>query len=262
MAYDRTAVSIRERGFLDLLDLGLMVVRQWPLALGLSALAGIAPFAVLNALIARQALFADTAPDALLLPWFEAPLALAPMVVVLGGLMFGDRPSAGRVARTVLRAAPALIIMHVLLRALLFAVCFLYVLIPSRLAFVNEVILLERKPWHQVTSRNAALCAGEGTELFFQWLAQFVYGSVFVMCAWAGVSMIGHTLAGGELTWVQPEVAAARGFTFQLAYWVAIAFFGVVRFLMYIDQRIRREGWEVELRLKKEGRKMMGESQW
>jgi len=36
--------------------------------------------------------------------------------------------------------------------------------------------------------------------------------------------------------------------------WIAIAFFGVFRFLSYIDRRIRLEGWELELRLKAVGR--------
>ena len=48
MTYDRTLIVIRERSFLDLLDLALLVVRDRPVALGLTALAGIAPFAALN----------------------------------------------------------------------------------------------------------------------------------------------------------------------------------------------------------------------
>ena len=48
MANDRTLVQIRERSYLDLLDLALLVVRQRPRTLGLAAAAGIAPFAALN----------------------------------------------------------------------------------------------------------------------------------------------------------------------------------------------------------------------
>ena len=42
---------------------------------------------------------------------------------------------------------------------------------------------------------------------------------------------------------------------FQTGVWIAIAFFAVVRFLSYIDRRIRLEGWEIELRLKSVGRR-------
>ena len=48
MLYDRTLIQIRERSFLDLLDLSLYVVRARPVVLGLTALAGIAPWAALN----------------------------------------------------------------------------------------------------------------------------------------------------------------------------------------------------------------------
>jgi hypothetical protein len=38
----------------------------------------------------------------------------------------------------------------------------------------------------------------------------------------------------------------------QAAFWLVIAYFTVVRFLSYLDQRIRAEGWEVELLLRAE----------
>ncbi len=36
------------------------------------------------------------------------------------------------------------------------------------------------------------------------------------------------------------------------AFWLVMAYFTVVRFLSYLDQRIRAEGWEVELLLRAE----------
>ena len=53
MAIERTLVQIRERPLVDLLDLALVVVRRRPVTLGLAALAGIAPFAALNAWLFR-----------------------------------------------------------------------------------------------------------------------------------------------------------------------------------------------------------------
>ena len=47
---------------------------------------------------------------------------------------------------------------------------------------------------------------------------------------------------------------------FQAGVWLAIAYFGVVRFLSYIDRRIRLEGWEIELRFKAVGRAHGGET--
>ena len=36
----------------------------------------------------------------------------------------------------------------------------------------------------------------------------------------------------------------------QLAFWIVAVYFSVVRFLSYLDGRIRNEGWEVELLLR------------
>ena len=38
-----------------------------------------------------------------------------------------------------------------------------------------------------------------------------------------------------------------------LATWIVIGYFAVVRFLSYLDLRIRSEGWEVELAMRAEG---------
>ena len=48
MQFDRTRITIRERSFLDIMDLALQVIREhaWPLTVALAA--GIVPFAVLN----------------------------------------------------------------------------------------------------------------------------------------------------------------------------------------------------------------------
>src|SRR3954453_3387104 len=95
---------IRERSLLDLLDLSLVVVRQKPMTLGLAALFGIAPFAALNAWLFSSMSEIDSGL-ALLLWMVEAPLASAPLTLALGGLMFGQKPTFGRVVQTLLRAA-------------------------------------------------------------------------------------------------------------------------------------------------------------
>ncbi len=39
---------------------------------------------------------------------------------------------------------------------------------------------------------------------------------------------------------------------YPLALWLTVSYFTVVRFLGYLDLRIRREGWEVELMMRAE----------
>ena len=41
-------------------------------------------------------------------------------------------------------------------------------------------------------------------------------------------------------------------YLYPLAMWVVAGYLSVVRFLFYLDLRIRHEGWEVELRLRAE----------
>src|SRR5262245_53093488 len=101
MAHDRTLVQIRERSFLDVLDLAMVVVRKRPIAIGAAALMGALPFALLDGWLIRG----TEVPGALLfvLIMFQAPLATAPLTIVLGGLMFGQRPGVWELFKTLFR---------------------------------------------------------------------------------------------------------------------------------------------------------------
>jgi hypothetical protein len=252
MTYDRTLIVIRERSFLELLDLALLVVRDRPVALGLTAVAGIAPFAALNIWLLSDLAF----PRALwlLLLMMETPWATAPLTLVLGDLMFGMRPRPGRSLRTLAVAFPALFVTQFLARGALLLSVVGCLVVPSQFAFINEVVLLERLGTFQAFRRARAIGRGFEGELFMRCMGQIVLGLTFALCFRMGAQALGSVLAGGELTWDQPGLGDSGGLLFQAAVWIAIAFFGVVRFLSYIDRRIRLEGWEIELRLKQVGR--------
>ena len=143
MTYDRTLIVIRERSFLDLLDLALLVVRDRPIVLGLTALAGIAPFAALN-------IWLLSASDSWLRP-LDSPLA--------HGNTLGDRPvdarsgrldvwsasSTGQDREDAHRLVPRAVLHSVLgSRSVIAAFASAIVLVPTRFAFLNEVLLLER----------------------------------------------------------------------------------------------------------------------
>jgi hypothetical protein len=259
LAFDRTLVQIRERSFLDLLDLALVVIRTRPLALGAAAAVGIAPFAALNAWLIR-----DREVSSVLLVYLlvlETPWATAPLTVVLGGLMFGERPSPGRIIKTLARGFVPMVWYQVFVRGFLLMTFIFYPVVPARLAFLDEVILLEREPFWKVRRRCSQLTDQRGGDLFRQWWAQIVFGTLFAFAFWAGTGALIQALITSEITW-EPNVTAFIDARFQVAIWVAIAFFGVARFFIYIDQRIRLEGWEVELRLRAVGRAMEDASRW
>jgi hypothetical protein len=149
---------------------------------------------------------------------------------------------------------PKLVVTQLLFRGFLLLTVIGYVLVPSQYAFLSEVALLERVGTFRSLKRASALSRGFGGELFFRWLGQIALGLTFALCFQKGVTSLGSVLVGGELTWDQPGLSDFNGLLFQVAVWIAIAFFGIVRFLSYIDRRIRLEGWEIELRLKMVGR--------
>ena len=256
---DRTLVKIRERSFPDLLDLAVVVARRRPVALGVAGLVGIAPCAAFNAWVAAST---DRVALPLFLIFWEIPWATAPLTVVLGGLMFGQRPSAGKVARTLLRATPTLLLGQGLIRGFLMLTGVFGVLIPARLAFLNEVILMERGRGFRAIRRAGQLTESVGGELFGRALALFAAGSAFVLCFWVGTGAILGALIEGNLTWEQGGWSDLLGWRFLVPTWLAIAFFAVARFLTYLDRRIRLEGWEVEIRLRSVGSAMEADRRW
>ena len=255
MATDRTLVLIRERPLLDLLDLALVVVRRRPWALGLAALGGIAPFAALNAW--AFAATSDLLPGLpLFLWWFEAPFATAPLTMALGGMMFGRRPTAGQVAAGLARGGFSLLMTHGLLRFIPFYWA------PPRLAFANEIVLLERAGCLKLWGRGGDLASGRSGELIGLQVFQVALTFLFAMIFYAGTARIAEAVLAEDLTWDSPGALALAGLRFQAPIWLACAFFAVARFLIYIDQRIRLEGWEVELRLRSVGEALEEARRW
>ena len=260
MAYDRTLIKIRERSFLDLLDLALVVLRRNTMLLGTAAIAGILPIVLLNAWVMCIPEF----PPILFIPILvlEIPWVTAPLTVVLGGLMFGERPTARQVVRSLLRGLPAMIIYQGIVRAILLVSVIFYPLVPTRLAFLDEVILLERGKIRSAVKRSSNLCADRGSDYFGQWLAQIFFGVLFVACFWFGTGMILGTLFEQDLTLDDFRPNSLGAIRLQVAIWIAVTFFGVARFLTYIDQRIRLEGWEIKLRLQAVGQTLEEASRW
>ena len=260
MAGDRTLIQIRERSFLDLLDLALVVVRDRPAPIVVAAVAGVAPFAAFNAWLIQSQDVPFLVYVGLLL--MEAPWATAPVTVVLGGLMFGERPTAGRVVRALVAALPSMVLYQVVLRGLLLATVVLYPVLPGKLTFLGEVILLERGRLGRVVTRCSTLSGRRGVDFFGQWVAQLVFGAVFAFSFWFGTGAALNGLTTSELTWDEPGMDAVSGARFHVALWGAVVFFAVARFLTYIDQRIRLEGWEVKLRLEAVGRAIEDSGRW
>lgn len=208
----------------------------------------------------------------------EAPLASVFMTSYLGQAVFVARPSyrevfrdvgkmSGRVAwcqllvRAILPAMLVLLLVDrygdfnpmvelLLLGAIALYAAFLRAIRP----FINEIVLLERNP---LVSRNpSAITIGKrskdlhgpsGGDLFARWLATALIGVLLTVCVFGSFLFC----SGVFLNDWMPGPLMLR-YLYPLAMWVVACYLAVVRFLSYLDLRIRHEGWEVELRLRAE----------
>ena len=119
MQLDRTCVVIRERGWLDILDLSLGMLRTFhagPILVALSC--GAVPLALLNYWLLTRAFETNLIEDEsgwyvfwqILLVLVEIPLATAPLTIYLGQLLFVDKPEPRLIAGNFFRSLPQLIL--------------------------------------------------------------------------------------------------------------------------------------------------------
>jgi hypothetical protein len=290
MQLDKTRIAIRERSFPDLLDLALRVIRAHAGALIPLWLMGALPLALLNYFLLESQYPLDEAGQefpgsylwhlALLMIW-EIPLATAPLTLYLGQALFVERPAPREIAGQFLARFGQLLWYQGIIRGLLAAVAilsfaagmhgpllvldefvlviiwfFLYILWP----YLNEVLLLERNPWrkrpHRAStgSRTRDMHAHASGDLFGRWLMSLVVASALTLAGASTIWWLRMTLLlddeSERVTW---QVLL------PMAAWAVIGYFAIVRFLAYLDLRIRTEGWEVELALRAEGARLAGE---
>ena len=269
MQLDQTRIAIRERSFPAILDLGLHVTRAnfGPLLFWLAI--GATPF-----LLADYALLyyypEPQQPNewtgyflllAMLIVW-QLPLATAPVTLYLGRAMFAQHTSVRKLLADLAHALPQLFWYQLVLRGLLTPWCIPWFYLFVSRPFLNEVILLERTPFRRRPAapmstgrRTSALHAAMQGELFARWLLALLFGAALLASAYLSVVELRDVLLGAG-TW------GWRGTTLALplVLWLVIGYFTVVRFLAYLDLRIRREGWEVELLMRAEAARLS--KQW
>ncbi len=283
MQLDNTRIAIRERDMLDICDLALHVIRTFARPLMLALAVGIVPLAVLDVWLLRNLSVLDepnqTPPEFLwvylVLTLWQAPFACSLATLFLGNVMFAPLADTGQIRREFLRALGQMLFYEVFVRGLLMlpaAMCGLPSFNPGlkflgglslvmwfapyiSWPFLNEVILLERNPFRATRQqamsswkRSSALHGGSFGDLLARWMAAVIFGCVIIGMLW-GFAWI----ALAFVTRMHDFARVALVVLFPLALWLTVAYFAVVRFLCYLDQRIRREGWELELQMRAEG---------
>lgn len=266
MQLDGNRIVIRERSWLDVLDLALRVCRvyAWPLLVTLAI--GIVPAMALNAWILRDVAepgFDEPAPFAylwwmLVLVLFEMPLATSLATLYLGEAVFQERPRVRSIVASFFRSLPQLLWFQVLLRGLLILPVVTWFVPFSMWPYLNEILLLERNPFRrrrsgQMTTfrRSMALHGGSVGDLFARWLGSVAFGGMLFGSFWLTMQSMAGLLVS-EWKWE----GLTYSLYFPLALWIVVGYFTVARFLGYLDLRIRNEGWEVELMVRAEAARM------
>lgn len=220
--------------------------------------------------------------DMALLIAIEAPLASIFATAYLGQAVFVDHPKMRDVFRDVFRMLPRVAWCQLLVRGVLpawllmlavpryedlevgievflFPMLALYAVgLRVFRPFINEIVLLERNPLFSrdrttmtIGRRSAQLHGPSSTDLFSQGLAMSLMTLCLATAMFANFVFLKGVLAN---SWkVTPFMLL---YALPLACWLVAIFLNVVRFLRYLDLRIRHEGWEVELRLRAEANRM------
>ncbi len=284
-------IAIRERSFLDILDLALRVIRAHAKPLFVFFLIGVVPAVCFNAWVladyaepdfelgevgtqllslilwgipVRPEVPATYMAAMLVLILWEIPLVTAGMTKYLGHALFAERPDMRVMRRELLGVLPQLLWYQVLWRSISLAVLIsgplLLVSVPVWIIlfgvwpFFNEVILLERNPMFagrkkRMTTRRRVrdLHKLYQSELFFRSIMTAIAGAGLFGAVWfSSVILQGLLVYDWEFTGIVFMVF------YPLAVWAVVGYLTVVRFLGYLDLRIRQEGWEVELMMRAE----------
>ncbi|HQU46154.1 MAG: hypothetical protein B7Z73_11440 [Planctomycetia bacterium 21-64-5] len=260
MQLDKTRIAIRERSFLDILDLALSVLRQHAGPLALALLAGAVPAALVNHWL-LQGLLTESGSEVVwylflmaLLVYLEMPLATAPVTLYLGQALFVERPSAARLIKDFVTSLPQMVLYQLAPRALFMP---LFITIPVPFLgwpYLGEIILLERNPWRKrlpagtsTLSRSGNMHGRNRGELLTRWLGSVMVGTLLLFVFWRSLWFLAEVLTG-QLDDVTPQCTV----WLPAALWLVLGYFAIVRFLSYLDLRIRTEGWEIELLLRAE----------
>jgi hypothetical protein len=120
--------------------------------------------------------------------------------------------------------------------------------------YINEIIVLEKNPLRAknpqvitIGKRSSHLHGPYSNDLFVRWLGTVLATVVLIWMVGTTTGFLFSVLFGlEELNWIVVYI------WYPTVLWTVVSLISVVRFLDYLDLRIRHEGWEVELLMKAE----------
>lgn len=293
MQFDRTLISVRERGAFETLDLSLHVLRRWWFPLLMSFLVLVIPLAIINAwlldwiLSGTDFVVGSRSENAIagvryawtmaLLVFLEAPFASGLTTFILGGLVFDERPKLFTARKPLTQLAWLMFtvrgigvawILLIWVRGTTFAfslqeagiLLLVFVVAAVRLSrpFLPEVVILEqlkstrkRTDGMTLSMRIASLHTSYGGEIVGRGVM------MLFVCVMLTISVFGSLLFVSESLLFDGDVGPLiLRTTWPIALWTVALLVAVVRFLNYLDIRVRAEGWEVELQMRAEAQRI------
>jgi hypothetical protein len=166
--------------------------------------------------------------------------------------------------------------LEILLMFFVFVLLCLATLLRAVRPYVDEIILLEKNPVRStragevtIGQRSAHLHGPYSGDLIIRWIgsASIALFLSFAMIVTV-VTLVGHLTSDWPFRTVMDPIFEFQmnlsWFKLQVIYpaclWMVVVFIGVVRFLSYLDLRIRHEGWEVELLMRAEALRLVPQS--
>ncbi|MDG1874641.1 MAG: hypothetical protein P8J27_12070 [Mariniblastus sp.] len=286
MKFDKTFIAIRERSILETLDLSLHVLVDHFRPLFWLLVIGCGPWVVLDYLLLDWINRSEAVSPALyywmmmLLVVSQAQVGTTFMTRYLGQAMFQGRPRILSTVKGVFKTSNYFIWSHGCLRCVVPVLLCCWLLTPEDIEvtwsvalilvpglvifslfvrayrpFVSEILLLERTPISKLnenqiyfSKRSRSLHCSTSSDLTSRFITVAGFAFPLTFSCFAFFTLIDSAL----------NLRANMEFTFYPFYWIGalwiVAGFNcIVRFLSYIDLRIRQEGWAVELRMRAEG---------
>ena len=293
MHLDHTFIAIRERKFLEICDLALHVIRDHFKPLSILFLVGVMPWILFDSWV-TQLLLMNSSIDQfgavygwimILLVASQAQLGTLFITAYLGQAMFMGRPSLWKTISSTLRSLCSPYVLWKLLGTRLTIItaglalflliddedvwlgsAFFWIpvsvgiglLVRALRPFASEMFLLEQTPASSSSptvisyaQRSKSLHAQAGSELFGRFMTMGMLVGPLAFSSWATLVLIDVALnlqSNSEIN--------LYAYYWILALWLVAGFAAVVKFLSYIDIRIRQEGWSVELKMRAEGQRL------
>lgn len=190
--------------------------------------------------------------------WLQVWLLAAAMATLSQGVftvatsraLFERDVSAWTIVRQFMGRVPAYVGALLVTRLILAAGALMVVLLPgawARVAFVHEACLLEGASSLTAAERAWRMARHRGVDLLL------LLGGLglALVASIGGVELLGHGLVEFVLQLGRPfgSLLSDGGSLYALiGFHVAIPYIAVARFLGYVDQRTRGDGWDIQLR--------------